>query len=260
MSKKSIPIFLLSNSSNSLLLDTTRKNSFITTLDNPVEIPEKAKNVSVAVRQASIVNFFYNISSTLNNNVFYFTDNQALPQKYTITIPNGAYEVSQLNAYIQTWLLNNTFTSTDLTLIENIAEQRVIISLGAGRGVQIPTNFGKVIGFNAQTIFNSSAGVLYYTGNNVANFNNVISLCVDTSLTISNLYNGRITQLGAICPINVPVSSILLYNPENPIRIGADYLVNNNISQITITILDQNRVPVEIIDNFSVLLEIEYDL
>lgn len=258
--KKTIPIFLLSNSSNSIFIDNVRKNTFSTTLDNPIFIQEGARNCYLSLRMASIVNFFYNISATLGNNILYFTDDVGLPQKYTITIPDGAYEVSQLNLTFKNWLLNNGFSDQDLTLIEDVALQKVIISVASNRGIQIPTGLGQVLGFNNTPIFNSSGSTLFYTAQNVAKFNNVISLCVDTSLCSSNLYNGKLTNLIAVVPINVPVSSIILYDPQTPLKIPADNLINNSIYNISINILDQNRNPVEIIENYSILLEIEYDI
>jgi hypothetical protein len=59
----------------------------------------KFDDCEIAVAQASLYYSWYNISASLNNNSFNFTfPNQT--QK-TITIPDGQYQITDLNNYLQ---------------------------------------------------------------------------------------------------------------------------------------------------------------
>lgn len=67
------------------------------------------KNTYVALQSASLYYSWYNISSALGNNVlsFRFPNTSGVMTTYTITFPDGLYEVSDLNAYFQFFCLQN---------------------------------------------------------------------------------------------------------------------------------------------------------
>ena len=63
----------------------------------------------------SSINMFYswfNITQALGNNVFYFQWDSAGAVS-TITIPDGLYEISQLNHYLQFWFIQNGYYYID---------------------------------------------------------------------------------------------------------------------------------------------------
>lgn len=63
----------------------------------------------------SSINMFYswfNITAALGNNVFYFQWDSAGAVS-TITIPDGLYEISQLNHYLQFWFIENGYYYID---------------------------------------------------------------------------------------------------------------------------------------------------
>lgn len=67
------------------------------------------KDDQVAISQISIPYSWFNISSTLyNNNQFqYIWYNSLGSQTYTITIPDGFFDVSDINSYLQTQMVKN---------------------------------------------------------------------------------------------------------------------------------------------------------
>ena len=63
----------------------------------------------------SSINMFYswfNITQALGNNIFYFQWDSAGAVS-TITIPDGLYEISQLNHYLQFWFIENGYYYID---------------------------------------------------------------------------------------------------------------------------------------------------
>ena len=63
----------------------------------------------------SSINMFYswfNITAALGNNIFYFQWDSAGAVS-TITIPDGLYEISQLNHYLQFWFIQNGYYYID---------------------------------------------------------------------------------------------------------------------------------------------------
>ena len=81
------------------------------------------QNNHIAVSSVSMYYSWFNISATLNNNKFYYTWYNAAGiisvggnPYFTVTVPDGLYEVSQLNSLLQfnminngTYLINTTF-------------------------------------------------------------------------------------------------------------------------------------------------------
>jgi len=67
------------------------------------------KNTYVALQSASLYYSWYNISAALGNNTmqFIFPNNLGVMTTYTITFPDGIYEVKDLDAYFQYYCLQN---------------------------------------------------------------------------------------------------------------------------------------------------------
>jgi hypothetical protein len=67
------------------------------------------KNTYVAVQSASLYYSWYNISSALGNNTysFQFPNTSGVMTTYTVTMPDGIYEVSDIDAYFQYYCLQN---------------------------------------------------------------------------------------------------------------------------------------------------------
>ena len=112
----------------------------------------------------SSINMFYswfNITAALGNNTFTFQWDSA-GAVYTIVIPDGLYEISQLNHYLQFWFIENGFyyidsNGTNVYMAEILLNtSRYAIQLNTfynysdiGQlppNLSLPTNFGNNIG------------------------------------------------------------------------------------------------------------------
>lgn len=253
---------LMTNTYSGSIRNSTN-TSFSQTLASPCVIPQNAANVYASIKQSAIPNVLYNISAAKGNNIFYITNDQALPQKYTITLPDGSYQsIDSVNSYLGNFLLSNGFSSTAIQFLENTATQKLILQVKTGYGVKIPTAFSTISGYTANyTVFNSGATDLFYEAPNKAMFNEVVSFTIFVSGINSSFYNGQTTNMMCNVPIDAPVGSLINHQPNNPIKIPCDNLAGSSISNFTVTIKDQNGHDIELSSSESwyVVLTIEWE-
>lgn len=250
--------FLVSNSQYSTNI-SAENNSFTVVLKNSFTVPNNAKNTRVYCRNSSIVNYFYNISVALGNNTIYWTDDVLLPQKYTITFPDGAYDSSDLNNYLKNHFTQLGYTTYPFLLLSNNALQKIIIQLEPNYGIKIPSALHTLLGFTANyTQFNNTAYTVFYQATSSAKFNNVISLVLSCSIVNTDFNSGEISNSLCVIPITTKVGSLLAYQPQNP-TIQYTNLQGTNINSFTLTIRDQLNRTVTIPESWNVELCIEWD-
>ena len=92
---------------NNLTNEGTGNNKFVYRFPNSVVF----KDSYIALSQASMYYSWFNISSTLQNNTFSITLSAGVFT--TITLPDGQYEISDINAYIQQTMVENNFYMID---------------------------------------------------------------------------------------------------------------------------------------------------
>ena len=93
------------NSSN--LVQDGQNNKLIYKFPNSVVF----KNNSIAVSSVSMYYSWFNISRAFMNNTFSYSWTQGTTiTTYQVVIPDGLYEISQINAYLQFVMIsNNTY-------------------------------------------------------------------------------------------------------------------------------------------------------
>jgi hypothetical protein len=92
------------------LVPDGQNNKFIYNFPNSVQF----KDTYIAVQSIQMYYSWYNISAALGNNVFTYTwYSGGTLTTYTVTIPDGVYDVSALNAFLEyTMIQNNTYMTT----------------------------------------------------------------------------------------------------------------------------------------------------
>jgi hypothetical protein len=191
------------------------------------------KNKSIAVSSISMYYCWANISSIYNNNTFSYTWTVgSTTTTYTITIPNGLYEISDLNSLLQytmisngTYLVNGTQNVYYAEFVVNPARYAVeintyLVPTSLPTGYTAPSNF---VGYpttsfnpvitlpaNINQILGYSAG--FATNGNVGN------AYVPASSYVSKLSSGTLSYLSTQAPTVQPNSSLYLSmsNINNP--------------------------------------------
>lgn len=110
---------LVLNSSN--IVQDGQNNKLIYNFPNSIQFKDKY----IAVSSITMYYSWFNIDSKYQNNVITYSWTSAgVTTNYTITIPNGLYNISDINYYIQWTLVNNGHY-----LVNSIGENRYYIEL-----------------------------------------------------------------------------------------------------------------------------------
>jgi hypothetical protein len=145
----------------------------------------RLSNHALAVSNISMFYSWYNISSSLQNNIFQYSwsnSGTSVDNQYDIIIPNGTYNISDINAYLQSQMINNNTYAIDasgnyvyyLEMVVNAVEYGIQLNSFAVPTTPtagwtyafplpttssftpqfiIPANFNKIIGYNPNTTF-----------------------------------------------------------------------------------------------------------
>lgn len=195
-------------------------NKFVYKFPNSVQF----KNNSIAVSSVSMYYSWFNISSSIGNNTFSYTwTSGTTTTTYTIVIPNGLYEISSINSYLQYCMINNgTYLvsgSNNIYYAEFVLNptryavqiNTYLVPTSLPSGYTEPSNWA---GYPTQTfnpiitipaLFNNIVGYVagFATNNNVNN-----AYTPPTSNYISKTSSGTLSYLSTTAPNVQPNSSL----------------------------------------------------
>jgi len=261
-----MPQTIILNKNN--ISDTTTNNTLVYKFPNSVQF----KNNSIALESITMYYSYTNInSSPLGNNTFSYTWKVgSTVTSYTVTIPDGLYEISDINLYLQYvfiqnghYLVNSSsqnvyyaeFLVNATTYGVNIITYSVPTSLPSGYTapsgfggypsasyypvITIPANFNSIVGYTAG--FTTSSGTNSSSSTPQVQPNPTLFL---TCSGISNKYANPSTVLYSITP-TVALGEIIT---ERPNEKSYAKLVEGTYSQITIKILGTDLNPITILD------------
>ena len=223
---------------------------------DPVISFSASSKFKVALHSFSFTNFFVNISAALANNTFSYTDDVAVPAKYTITIPTGSYNVSDLSEAINVAVVNAGHADGLITLVPDFATNKVQFSISAA-GWQLYFPAGSPFVLLGTTLNQKipAAGLTIgaYTelAPNVATFNSILSIYVHSNLTNNSIFNGRQSDvIGSIIP-TASIGSVQDNKEINLIWTSADSLSGQSLNQIQVYLTNQSGAPINLSDDFQ---------
>ena len=229
------PIFCTSTSGNTLVQ-----------YFNPPIVLDYNKKYSMYCINASIFFTFPNVFSSTSgtytqNNILNFTVGAT---SYTITVPQGIYDINSLSTYVSQSLVNQGLASNLIVLSGDNPTQLAVVQLNANNvAIQFGTSsIRTLLGFNAITIGPGTSGDYYY-GNNIANFNILTELLLHNSACTGFRNNASSTTSSIsdiISPIliNTGVGQQILYDPNQVIKVRINQWV---IDKFMIYWTDQNN-------------------
>jgi len=227
-------MFVITFNQNNLVQDG-QNNKLIFKFPNSVNLSGK----SIAVTSISLFYSWFNITTAQQNNNFSYTwTSGSTTTTYTINIPDGLYQISDINNLIQFTCINNNTYYIDNTgnyiypfeMILNVNRYAVeivsyLIPTSLPTGYSIPSGF---VGFPSTTQnsvitipanFNAIVGYTagFTTNSNVSNAYTPPSPNVNNNY-VSKLSNGTLAYLSNIAPQVQPNNNVLLSlsNINNP--------------------------------------------
>lgn len=244
------------------------------------------KNSTIAVSNISLYYSWYNITSALNNNSYQLIHpTSGAPTTLTITIPDGFYDVSSLNSYLQQQLISNNFylvnADGDFVYYAEFVENSTYYSiqfnsyelptaLPAGwtnpAGMTFPAgserpqlvvlsnDFQNVIGFTAGTYPSSGSGGNYSVLSSFTPQITPVQSLILTCSLLNNKYSNPNTILYSF-GLDSPYGSLLV---EKPTELSFINIQDGLYSEFDIEFKDQNFRDIIINDsNIIVQLLIE---
>ena len=226
-------------------------------LDEPLEIPGNAANVTIEVADATVWWVVPNIVA--GNNMMYITgpDINDIVQDYILTIDSGLYDLSRLNLTILSKLESagaKVEPTPLITLSPDSATQRVVLR---SHYPTVSIDFTKtdtpreILGFDSQVLGPYAITPVNILADKSAAFNQVNSFLLHSDLTntgmrINNNYNQIIAQI----LIDKSPGSQLVSQPFNPTQISASHLTGVLKKRISIWLTDDKNRPVNTANEF----------
>ena len=246
-------LFLNSSQADQKLLGSGTATWFFL---NPLEFSE----AQLGLLEFSFTNWFINISAALGNNHLYLSNDAAVPQKYTIVIPDGSYSADALAKFL-TAEQQATLGQTIFTLQPNYSTNRIGIVFGNVTQWYVYFAADSCYGINGftslQCVPASKSNTAYYVeyGGATAAYNNITALQVSCDLTTDSISNGKSSSvIFQTTPTTEPGST----ESVRPTNIIYSTLANTRFSSITIRVTDQDGNAVRMSEDFSTTLIVRY--
>lgn len=260
-----IPLLVSSSEDAGAYNVNSNRSRFDVDLPQEIKIPRDAKNVTVHVSDATLWYVPFNISTALGNNKFAL-DVQG-DQVYTVTIPDGLYDLSSVAHAINVGLVNQGLASGIITFVGDAASQKVVINYTAA-GLRVDFTVANscrlIMGFNsAVSPAAYTTGPFSVYGDIEAAFNTIDYFLIHSDIVLGGIpNNGKSTSVIARILINGAPGTQLIFEPQNPIKIPSQRLAGSTISRIHMWVTNQDGVtqPEFQNENFSALIVISYQL
>ena len=221
--------------------------AFEVSFSEPLAIPRQALNVEVMLAEATVWWTVANIEEGKNDKLY--IDDTLAPASYVVTIPQGLYDRSGLNAAVQRDLANQGAPANLLIINQDAPTGKVVLQFGVtGTTVDFtqPDTPRIILGFNSQVVGPSPApppgGVISVLAPNVAEFNQINSFLIHSDIVSRGvqLNNGYSQILGQVL-INVPPGSQIVSSPFNPPRVAADELRGQDRRTVRMWLTDEKN-------------------
>jgi hypothetical protein len=207
------------NSSN--IVQGSNNSSLIYNFPNSV----KFSNHQIAVQSVSMYYSWTNINSlTLKNNTFSYSWIVGVTSTtYTITIPDGLYEIADINAFLQfTMIMNGTYLINSLSKNVYYAEFLVNPNAYAINIITYPVPISLPSGYTAP-VANLATGAAAFVGFPTTTFNPVVTIPENFNLIVGYAANFATlvnTGVGTILTHTSSVSPQVAPNPNALVSIS----------------------------------------
>jgi len=264
-----IPIVISSSLTSGAKNKSSDGSRFEVAFEGGFQIPKGSHNCTVAVETATV---WWSVPNVITgtNDKFKITgpDTADSSTVYNLTIPQGLYNLSELNQTIQRELENAGAKVSPSPLIRLTADEAtgkvefdidyttVTVDLTAADSI------GPLLGFAAATYGPYATAPQVVLAPNVAAFNSVnyfllhSDMC-DTGMRVNNTYNQTIAQV----LIDVAPGSQIIATPNHPPKVACNNLVGSNRTHIRFWITDdQNRAVNTNGEDWSARLVLKYHI
>lgn len=203
------------------------------------ELMNQQKKYEIALITADLWYTWHKISSSYNNNQLRYHNGTSWE---TVTLPNGNYQVSDINDYLHSVMkANGDYTVVggedvfDVNIVPNVVTIKVDIKLTNSYQIDLSvSSLNELLGFNS-AIYNADVS----SQNRVDITRGVNSLLIHCSLLSSSYDNTQGSDIIYTFTPNTSRGSAIHVEPNNPIFLPMQTL--DQIKTITMRITDQQN-------------------
>jgi len=272
--QKEFSMIISSDTDNGAINKSSDGSRFEIQLENGLEIPKGAHNVTIQVENATIWNSVPNVITGTNDRITINGINVAGADPgaaYVVTLPQGLYNLSQLNATIEYQLRGLGAKFDPLPLVSFTADEatnKVEMHVNYD-GVQVDFSaartIGQMLGFASGTYGDyagATAAPKTVLADNVATLNNVDYFLIHSDLTnLGMRVNNKYYQTIAQVLIDVAPGSQIISQPNHPPKIDCPHLIGNTRSHIRFWLTNhQNEAVNTSGENYSMRLVFKYEI
>lgn len=263
--QEEISYLFSSDEKNGAINRSVDGSSFTVNLDESKLVPYNAKYPNISVQEAQIWWTIPNIITGKNDKLYIFGPNTLdVDQLFTVTLPQGLYDLNGLNEAILRELEANGAKIDPEPLIflsGDESTQKVELKFNyPNMSIDFtqPNTPYEILGFDQQIYLEINSNPLL--GPNVANFNQVNYFLMHSDISSRGIrLNNSYSQIVAQVPIDVPPGSQITYKPFNPAHIPASELIGANRTSLRFWLTDdENRLVNTNGENYSFRLIIRY--
>lgn len=263
-----INLLLDSNPSNGATNTTSSGDRFEVQLQDALEIPKDAVNVTISAEESNIWWTVANIETGINDTL-YITGKAVVGEDptylFTVVIPQGLYDLSQLNQAILRELERlGAITSPEpiISFAADEATSKIAVRFEYdGTELEFKSNSPyEIMGFNIGTYGPEPGAPVSVLAPNTAQFNKINYFLIHSDLTSRGIrFNNDYNQSVSKVQIDVPPGSLINSQPFNPPRINAQELVGSRRTNIRMWLTDDKNRKVNTQNEFwSIRLVIRY--
>lgn len=255
-----------SNPSNGAINVSADGSVFCILIEESLKIPLNARNLGLAVHEASIWNSIHNISAALGNNTFRVSEAGVV---FTSIIPDGNYSIEELQDRLQIEHLAVGGIANTFLLEGDSATQRTSLTLDAtligapGVSVDFLTAGSPriLLGFDAVVVgpVAAAASPAEFLSDNIATFNALEYFSIKSDISEGINENGTYKNTLARVYITQPAGSQIVYQPFSPSKVNINNLIGASRHQFQFRLTDQNGNPLEVQDFWSARLVFSYN-
>ena len=238
---------------------STDGSQFTAQLQDGIKVPRDAHNVQVSLQESTVWWTIPNILTGVNDKM-YITAPRASDSAltaYTVTIPQGLYDLTALSDAILRDLSNQGATispSPVINLLPDDATSKVEIIFNYD---SIEIDFTQsdtprlILGFDSQVLGPTASSPIINLAENTAAFNTINSFLIHSDLVsrgirVNNSYNQTLGQV----LIDVKPGSQITSAPRNPPKVSANELSGSIKSTIRFWITDQANNTIDMNDEY----------
>ena len=267
--EKEISMIISSDTTNGATNKSSDGSRFEIALENGLQIPNGAQNCALLVENATVWNTVANVITGENDRITVNgIDTSDAGATYVITLPQGLYDLAQINSTIEYMLRDagGKYAPTPMiSFTANEASSKVELHVNYG-GVQVDFSaartIGQLLGFTSATYGDYAAPPETVLAPNIAQLNTVDYFLIHSDLTGTGIrVNNKYSQTIAQVLIDQSPGSQIISEPNHPPKVACPHLIGSDRTHMRFWITDQSNEPINTAgENWSLRIVIKYSV